>query len=70
MSFRNIQRQKSYRNVLGDRSELWPSIDSLLFSFLFSCTREEAASAFVFNVPLNTKTIGHSSKSYMGLLSF
>ena len=26
MSFRNIQRQKSYRNLLGDRSELWPSI--------------------------------------------
>ena len=28
MSFRNIQRQRNYRNVLGDRSELWPSIDS------------------------------------------
>ena len=26
MSFRNIQRQKSYRNFRGDRSELWPSI--------------------------------------------
>ena len=26
MSFRNIQRQKSYRKFLGIRSELWPSI--------------------------------------------
>ena len=26
MSFRNIQRQKSYRNFLGDLSGLWPSI--------------------------------------------
>ena len=26
MSFQNIQRLKSYRNVLGDQSELWPSI--------------------------------------------
>ena len=27
MSFRNIQRQKCYRNCFGgDRSELWPSI--------------------------------------------
>ena len=26
MSFRNIQRQKSYRNFLGDQSELLPSI--------------------------------------------
>ena len=26
MSFRNIQRQKSYRNFFGDRSELWPTI--------------------------------------------
>ena len=24
MSFRNIQRQQSYRNFLGDRSELFP----------------------------------------------
>ena len=26
MSFRNTERQKSYCNFLGDRSELWPSI--------------------------------------------
>ena len=25
MSFRNVQRQKCYRNFLDDRSELWPS---------------------------------------------
>ena len=29
MSLRNIQQQKSYRNFLVDRSELWPSIVSM-----------------------------------------
>ena len=25
-SFRNIEQQKNYRNFLGDRLEVWPSI--------------------------------------------
>ena len=32
MSFREIHRQKSYRNCLGDRSELWPSIPEVNYS--------------------------------------
>ena len=34
MSFRNIQRQKSYRNFLGDRSELWPCIYTLFITYV------------------------------------
>ena len=45
MSFRNIQRQKSYCNFWGDWSELWPSISDVdvyysILKFAKECVQE------------------------------
>ena len=39
MSFRNIQRQKSYHNFWGDRSELWLSILSVIIHLIIRITK-------------------------------
>ena len=72
MSFRNIQRQKSYRKFLGDRSELWPSIyivltiwlKKMLNSALSMSQRKKRLILFSFYLEINVCSSIHILKCF------